>query len=72
MADIEQWEYRVQTIGSLLREVKDQELNNLLNAWGQEGWEAVNAVHTSGNRVILIAKRPLSDSARRRRSWPTS
>ena len=72
MSENEQWEYRVQTMGSLLREVKDQEMYTLLNAWGQEGWEVVNAVHTSGNRVIVVAKRPLSGNERRRRSWPTS
>lgn len=72
MSENEQWEYRVQTMGSMMREVKDQELYTLLNAWGQEGWEVVSAVHTSGNRVIMVAKRPLSGNERRRRSWPTS
>ena len=71
MADQEMWEYRVQTFGSTLREAKDQELNVILNAWGQEGWEVVNAALKSGGKVIVIAKRPLALSERRRRSWPT-
>ena len=71
MADQVMWEYRVQTFGSILREAKEQELTLILNAWGQEGWEVVSAAHKSSGRVIVIAKRPLALSERRRRSWPT-
>ena len=71
MADQPQWEYRVQTLGSTLREVKDKEIYALLNAWGAEGWELVSAVHISGNKVTLIARRPMSSDERRRRSYPT-
>ena len=70
MAESQQWEYRLQTLGSTLREPKDGEILALLNAWGVEGWELVSAVHTTGNKVTLIARRPLSESTRRRRSYP--
>ena len=42
----------------------------LLNSWGEDGWELVSAVHISGNKVTLIARRLLSSDERRRRSYP--
>ena len=42
MADeIKQWEYRVQTIGSIFG-TKDEDIESMLDAWGLEGWEAIN------------------------------
>ena len=39
--------------------------------WGAEGWEAVNVYVISGSaRVTIVAKRPLTDRARRMRSMP--
>ena len=73
MADqMTEWEYRVQTIGSSFG-TKDERIAATLNEWGQEGWEAVN-VYTPSNsgKVTLVAKRPLTASARRLRSMPTS
>lgn len=65
-----QWEYRVKTLGSALREPRDSEVASLLNALAVEGWELVQATHTSGNKLMLIVRRPLSGSERRRRSYP--
>ena len=65
-----QWEYRVQTLGSALREPKDSEVASLLNAWAVEGWELVNATHTTGNKLMLVARRPLSSGERHRRTYP--
>jgi hypothetical protein len=66
-----QWEYRVQTVGSIFSGAKDEQVESTLNEWGLEGWEAVN-VYTSINssRATLVAKRPLTAASRRRRSMP--
>ena len=64
------WEYRVQTIGSMFG-TKDENIAATLNDWGKDGWEAIN-VYTPENsgKVTIVAKRPLTRSARRERSMP--
>ncbi len=71
MADeIKQWEYRVQTIGSIFG-TRDEAISATLNEWGEEGWEAVSVYTPSqSGKVTLVAKRPLTREARRRRSMP--
>ena len=70
MADSVRWEYIVQTVGGL-RSPKDEDMLALLNGWGEEGWELVGMVSTpSSSAVKLVAKRPLSTAARRRRTMP--
>ena len=65
-----QWEYRVQTIGTVLG-AKDEQIEATLNEWGLEGWEATQVYTPSGsNKVTIVAKRALTASARRRSSWP--
>ena len=40
---------------------------------GGEGWEAVSVYTPEGSgKVTLVAKRPLTEAARRRRSWPAA
>ena len=69
--EIQLWEYRVQTVGSLWSGVKADELEQLLNEWGEEGWEVVSThILENANKINVIAKRPLTDRARRRRSLP--
>lgn len=71
MADeYKQWEYRVQTIGSLFG-TKDELIQSTLDEWGEEGWEAIN-VFTPENsgKITIVAKRPLTERARRVRSMP--
>ena len=70
MTEQKQWEYRVLTLGSVWREPKDGEVSALLNAWGAEDWELVDVTHTTGNKLMLVARRPLSANERRRRSYP--
>ncbi len=71
MADYIQWEYIVQSLGSLVKGPKDEAVQELLNAWGEEGWELVAAVPLANSFAIkLVGKRPLSTAARRRRSMP--
>ena len=71
MAESLQWEYRIQTLGTAIKQPKDEEMEALLNEWGVEGWEVINAHHPEGsNKVRVIAKRLVRKSARRTRSWP--
>ncbi|MEW5867942.1 MAG: DUF4177 domain-containing protein [Chloroflexota bacterium] len=72
MTDIVRWEYRVATCGSALSGAKDEELEVLLDAWGEEGWEVIS-VHnpTNSNKVRIVAKRRLDSTTRRQRTWPT-
>ena len=69
--DIKQWEYRVQTVGGFFSGVKAEELEELLNEWGEDGWEVVST-HSieNANKINVIAKRPLTDRVRRERSRP--
>ncbi len=71
MADeFKQWEYRVQTIGSMFG-TKDENIQATLDEWGMEGWEAINVYTPSqSGKVTIVAKRPLTELVRRRRSMP--
>lgn len=66
------WEYRVLTFGSALSGVKDEELEALLDSWGEDGWEVfeISSI-TNSSKVRIAARRPLSSSTRRQRSWPS-
>ena len=67
----QKWEYRVQTVGAFWSGVKADELEQLLNDWGEEGWEVVSThIIEHVNKINVIAKRPLSLSTRRFRSMP--
>ena len=68
--EIKQWEYRVQTIGSLFG-TKDELVQDTLDEWGEEGWEAIN-VFTPENsgKITIVAKRPLTQRAKRMRNMP--
>jgi hypothetical protein len=67
------WEYRVHTIGSTIMGTKDEDIAATLNEWGEENWEAINVYTPEGSgKVTIVAKRPLTeDAARRRRSAPS-
>jgi len=70
MAEQTNWEYRVKTIGNVFG-TKDEHIEATLNEWGAEGWEAVSVYTPEGSgKVTIVAKRPLTEAARRRRSWP--
>jgi hypothetical protein len=71
VAESPQWEYRLKTFGSGLRGPKDDEVEAELNVWGEEGWEVVAIrSHEGSHRMTVVAKRPLTTAARRRRSLP--
>jgi hypothetical protein len=40
--ELTQWEYRVQTVGGFFSGVKADALEELLNEWGEDGWEVVS------------------------------
>ena len=66
------WEYRVQTVGAFFSGVKADELEELLNEWGEDGWEVVSThIIENANKINVIAKRPLTDRVRRERSRPS-
>ncbi len=69
--EIKLWEYRVQTIGSIFG-TKDELIQETLDEWGSEGWEAIN-VFTPENsgKITMVAKRPLTERTRRMRSMPS-
>ena len=70
--EIKQWEYRVQTVGGFFSGVKAEELEELLNEWGEDGWEVVSThIIENANKIRVIAKRPLTDRIRRERSRPS-
>jgi hypothetical protein len=71
MREISIWEYRVESMGSGLSGIKDEDLQAILNEWGEEGWEVINAFAlSSSTKIKVIAKRPLTERSRRQRDWP--
>ncbi len=72
MAETARWEYRVETLGTFWSSPKDEDLEAALDEWGEEGWQVISLYKSgSGEKVTVVARRPLSLAARRRRSWPT-
>ena len=70
--EIKQWEYRVQIVGGFFTGIKADELEEMLNEWGEDGWEVVSThIIENANKVNIIAKRPLTDRVRRERSRPS-
>ncbi len=72
MAEQTRWEYRVLTIGRVWG-TRDEHIAATLNEWGEEGWEAICVYTPEGSgKVTMVAKRPLSEAARRRRAMPSA
>jgi len=70
MSEINQWEYRVVTVGGVFG-TKDGVVEAVLNELGEEGWEAVNAFcQTNSSKITIVVKRLMDRSARRWRSMP--
>ena len=72
MADTTQWEYRVESVGTIWHDPKDEQIEVLLNQMGEEGWEVIH-VYTPGRSSVvkIIARRPLTLQARRQRTQPS-
>jgi hypothetical protein len=70
--EMKQWEYRVQTIGSMFG-TKDEHIQATLDEWGLEGWEAITVYTPYGSgKITIVAKRLLTERTRRLRSMPQS
>ena len=70
--EMQKWEYRVQTVGGFFKGVPADELEELLNEWGMDGWEVVSThILENANKINVIAKRPLTRTALRMRSMPS-
>lgn len=66
----EKWEYKVLTIGSMFG-TKDEDIEETLNTWGVEGWEAIHVYTPSGSgKITIVAKRSLTRETIRKRSMP--
>lgn len=71
MEDIVQWEYRVQSFGTIWRSLSDEDLEAILDDWGADGWEVLSCYQAQGsNKVRVIARRHLAAARKRRRNWP--
>jgi hypothetical protein len=65
------WEYRVLTIGHIWG-TNDGDIEQTLNEWGTEGWEAIMVYTPEGSgKVTMVAKRPLTEDEIRRRTRTT-
>lgn len=63
---MDRWEYKVLNFGGVLKTVKAEEIQETLNALGQEGWEAVAGFAAdSSAHALVILKRPIGGSARK-------
>lgn len=68
--ETEKWEYKVQTIGSVFG-TKDEDIEETLNTWGMEGWEAISVYTPYGSgKITIVAKRPLTRETIRKHSIP--
>jgi hypothetical protein len=67
-----EWEYDVQTLGTIWRGPSPHDLAGLLNAAAAEGWETVSVASPSnGNRWFIVLRRRLAKTVRKRReTWP--
>jgi hypothetical protein len=69
--EMQQWEYRVQTVGSFWGGVKADEMQKMLNEWGEEGWDVVSThIIENESKINVIAKRPLTREVKRIRAMP--
>ncbi len=71
MAETRRWEYYVETLGSTLKSLKDEELGGLLKELGEAGWEVFSIENSHGsNKVRVAAKRPVGTTNQKPRGWP--
>ena len=68
----QEWEYCVETLGSIWRGPSPDEMEILLNEAASDGWELVTAVGlSSSNRILAILRRSKRTRSRQRRdTWP--
>ena len=66
------WQYQVEQFGSAFKPAKPAEVELLLNEAALEGWELSHTVSmSSGNKLLVILRRPISERERKRSpGWP--
>lgn len=69
MSTLQRWEYRFETLGSAFSRPKDEQIEDLLNEWGEDGWELVS-FSVESSKLLFLARRPLTQTARRQRTMP--
>jgi len=71
MIESKKWEYQVLTMGGALSGPKDEDLEALLDEWGEEGWEVIFVTPIeNSNKVRIVGKRLLANASHRQRTWP--
>jgi hypothetical protein len=70
MVEKMQWEYRVISLGSFWSTPSEEQMQEMLNEIGHEGWEVVSSfpAHNS-SKVTFVARRLLTSATRRQRTW---
>lgn len=67
----DKWEYHVEEVGSFWSSARPEEMQELLNAMGRDGWMLVSACPMQNtNKIVLIARRPLASRPARHSPWP--
>jgi hypothetical protein len=62
-------QYRVETLGGSFSAAKDEEIEAVLNEWGEEGWLLISAYPIGDNKVRLIAHLP-DEEGKKKTGWP--
>ncbi len=71
MSTSRQWEYYVETLGSIWKGPKDENLAAILNELGEQGWEVFSlAPVQNSEKIRLAAKRPLASPVKKHTGWP--
>jgi hypothetical protein len=68
----QEWEYCVETLGSIWRGPSPEELEVMLNEAASDGWEFLTTVSmSSSNRILVVLRRSKRTRSRpRRETWP--
>jgi len=64
------WEYRVHSIGGVLKGAKPEQLTEVLNQSAADGWELTHMVaQENSNALWLVLRRPSTARTRRKATW---
>ena len=64
------WEYRVHSIGGVLKTPKPEQLTEVLNQAAGDGWELTHMVpQENSNGLWLVLRRPSTVRTRREAAW---
>jgi hypothetical protein len=64
------WEYRVNSIGGILKGANPEQLTEVLNRAAADGWELTHMVpQENSNGLWLVLRRPSTQRTRREAAW---